>query len=53
MLLSRCTLKKLVAVNARMTATQRAAVEGTILRPCLEYYDIGMERHLTLALIKC
>ena len=52
-LLSRCTLKKLVAVNARMTATQRAAVEGTVLRACLHYCDIGMERHLTLALIKC
>ena len=50
---SRCTLKKLVVVNVRMIATQRAAVEGTVLRPCLEYCDIGMERHLTLALIKC
>jgi len=29
------------------------AVEGTILRPCLEYCDNGTERHLTLALIKC
>ena len=36
---SRCTLKKLVAVNGRMTATQRAAVEGTVLRPCLQYCD--------------
>ena len=46
-------MKKLVAVNGRMTATQRAAVEGTVLRPCLQYCDIEMERHLTLALIKC
>jgi len=46
-------LKKLVAVNARMTATQRAAVEGTVLRPCLKYCDIEMKRHLTLTLIKC
>ena len=50
---SRCTLKKLVAVNGRMTARQREAVEGTVLRPCLEYCDIDMERHLTLALIRC
>ena len=28
---SRCTLKKLVAVNGRMTARQREAVEGTVL----------------------
>ena len=50
---SQCTLKKLVAVNTRMTATHRAIMEGTVLRLCLEYCDIGMERHLTLALIKC
>jgi len=50
---SPCTLKKLVAVNARMTVTQRATVEGTALRLCLEYCNIGMDRDLTLALIKC
>ena len=53
MLRSRCTLKKLVAVNARVTPIQRAALEGTMLEPFLQYCDIIMERHLTLALIKC
>ena len=40
-------------MNARMTATQRAAVEPTVLRPCLDYCNVGMERNLTLTLIKC
>ena len=47
-----CTLKKLVAVNARITVNQRAALEATVWRPCLNYRDISMERHLTLNLIK-
>jgi len=42
---SRCTLKKLVAVNVRITAMQRAAVEVNVLRPCIDYRDTGMERH--------
>ena len=49
MLRSRCTLKKLVAVNARVTPMQRGALEGTMLEPFLQYCDIVMERHLTLA----
>ncbi|KAJ8429780.1 LOW QUALITY PROTEIN: hypothetical protein Cgig2_006471 [Carnegiea gigantea] len=49
---SRCTIKKLVGLNARMTAMQREAVKATTLRPFLEYPNIGMERHLALALIK-
>jgi len=53
LLRSRCTLKKLVAVNATVTPLQRATLEGTMLEPFLEYCDIVMERHLTLALIKC
>lgn len=32
---------------------QREAVRASALSPFLEYPDIGMERHLTLALIKC
>jgi len=53
MLRSRCTLKKLVAVNAIVTPLQRAALEETMLEPFLQYCDIVMERHLTLALIRC
>jgi len=45
---SRCTLKKLVAVNARKTVSLRAALEVTVLSLCLKYHDIGMERHLSL-----
>ncbi|KAJ8447855.1 hypothetical protein Cgig2_011990 [Carnegiea gigantea] len=50
---SRCTIKKLVRLNERMNVRQREAVRGTTLAPFLEYPDIGMERHLTLELIKC
>jgi len=53
MLRARCTLKKLVAVNATVTPLQRVALEGTMLEPFLQYCDIVMERHLTLALIRC
>ncbi|KAJ8451316.1 hypothetical protein Cgig2_014088 [Carnegiea gigantea] len=49
----RCIVKKLVGLNTRMSMTQREVVRATALAPFLEYPDIGMERHLTLALIKC
>ncbi|KAJ8437550.1 hypothetical protein Cgig2_017903 [Carnegiea gigantea] len=50
---SRCTLRTLVGLNGRMTVTQREAVKATVLWPFLEYPELGMERHLTLSLIKC
>ncbi|KAJ8432891.1 LOW QUALITY PROTEIN: hypothetical protein Cgig2_014478 [Carnegiea gigantea] len=50
---SQCTLRTLVGLNGRMTVTQREAVKATVLWPFLEYLELGMERHLTLSLIKC
>lgn len=49
----RCTLRTLVGLNGRMTVTQREAMKATVLWPFLEYAELGMERHLTLSLIKC
>ena len=49
----RCILKKLVAVNAKVIPLQRAGLEGTMLESFLQYCDTVMERHLTLALIRC
>ncbi|KAJ8423597.1 hypothetical protein Cgig2_030663 [Carnegiea gigantea] len=49
---SRCALRKLVMVNKGMSNRQREAVMGTVWRPLLQYREIGMERHLPLALIK-
>ncbi|KAJ8420361.1 hypothetical protein Cgig2_023217 [Carnegiea gigantea] len=49
---SRCTLRSISALNGRLNPYQREAVLGTVLRPVLEYGEMAMERHLTLALIK-
>ncbi|KAJ8426388.1 hypothetical protein Cgig2_000583 [Carnegiea gigantea] len=49
---SQYALRKLVMVNTGMSNKQREAMMGTIWRPLLQYPEIGMERHLTLALIK-
>ena len=49
---SRCTLHSISVLNGRLTPYQREAVLGTVLRPLLEYGEMAMERHLTLALIK-
>lgn len=43
----------MVGLNGRMTVTQREAMKATVLWPFLEYPELGMERHLTLSLIKC
>ncbi|KAJ8426478.1 LOW QUALITY PROTEIN: hypothetical protein Cgig2_010417 [Carnegiea gigantea] len=50
---SQCTIKKLVTLNAEMTAQQREVVKATALCLFMEYLDIAMERHLMLMLIKC
>ncbi|KAJ8452610.1 hypothetical protein Cgig2_004946 [Carnegiea gigantea] len=49
---SRCTLRSISALNGRLNPYQREAVLGTVLRPVMEYGEMAMERHLTLALIK-
>ena len=49
---SRYTIKKLVGLKSRMTVMQREGVKAIALWPFLEYPNIGMERHLMLALIK-
>ncbi|KAJ8420167.1 hypothetical protein Cgig2_000257 [Carnegiea gigantea] len=48
---SRCTLRSICALHGRLTPYQRDAILGTVLRPVLEYGEMAMERHLTLALI--
>ncbi|KAJ8421134.1 LOW QUALITY PROTEIN: hypothetical protein Cgig2_021767 [Carnegiea gigantea] len=50
---SRCTIKKLVGLNTRIIANQRQAVKETIMCLFLRCPEIGVGRHLTLALIKC
>jgi len=49
---SRCALRSICALHGRLTPYQRDAVLGTVLRPVLEYREMAMERHLTLALIQ-
>ena len=49
---SRCTLHSICALHGRMIPYQRNAVLGIVLGPVLEYGEIAMETHLTLALIK-
>ncbi|KAJ8422403.1 hypothetical protein Cgig2_029227 [Carnegiea gigantea] len=49
---SRCTLRSICALHGRLTPYQRDAVLGTVLRLVLEYAEMAMERHLTLALIQ-
>ncbi|KAJ8428806.1 hypothetical protein Cgig2_028011 [Carnegiea gigantea] len=49
---SRCTLRSICALHGRLTPYQRDAILGTVLRPVLEYGEMAMERHLTLALIQ-
>ncbi|KAJ8420647.1 hypothetical protein Cgig2_027320 [Carnegiea gigantea] len=38
---SRCIIKKLVGLNARMTAMQKKVIKATTMWPFLEYPDIG------------
>ncbi|KAJ8440040.1 hypothetical protein Cgig2_020528 [Carnegiea gigantea] len=49
---SRCTLHSICALHGRLTPYQRDAMLGTVLWPVLEYGEMAMERHLTLALIQ-
>ncbi|KAJ8438435.1 hypothetical protein Cgig2_004545 [Carnegiea gigantea] len=49
---SRCTLRSICALHGRLTPYQRDAILGTVLQPVLEYGEMAMERHLTLALIQ-
>ncbi|KAJ8442944.1 hypothetical protein Cgig2_019517 [Carnegiea gigantea] len=48
----RCTLEKICKFNKTLEPYQKEAIEGTILKPILEYHPFSMQRELTVALVK-
>jgi len=48
----RCMLEKICKFNKTLELYQKEAIEGTILKPILEYQPLSMQRELTTALVK-
>ncbi|KAJ8437854.1 hypothetical protein Cgig2_002988 [Carnegiea gigantea] len=48
----RCTLEKIYKFNKTLGPHQKEAIEGTMLKPILEYRPFSMQRELTAALVK-
>jgi len=48
----RCTLEKICKFNKLLESYQKEAIDGTILKPILEYRPFFMQRELTAALVK-
>ena len=48
----RCMLEKICKFNKTLEPCQKEAIEGTILKPILEYHAFSMQRELTAALVK-
>jgi len=50
---SRCTLGILVRLNGTLDNLHKDAITGTVLSATLEYSELAMNWHWTLALVKC
>ncbi|KAJ8449610.1 hypothetical protein Cgig2_005632 [Carnegiea gigantea] len=48
----RCTLEKIYKFNKTLEPYQKEVIEGTILKPILEYRPFSMQRELTVAPVK-
>ncbi|KAJ8440453.1 hypothetical protein Cgig2_013612 [Carnegiea gigantea] len=48
----RCTLERIYKFNKTLKPHQRKVIEGTILKPILDYRPFFMQRELTTALVK-